>query len=311
MKSPVDNNSITVVRQFNRFHTQLVGALNERFLASDYSLPQLRILYEIANAKPSTPPSARELGNILRMDTGYLSRIVSGLENQGLIERTPSPENAKRLALTLTDKGREVFAGLDAASAEEVAALLTPLSDADRRQLVGAMQRIRRLLGDTSDDRTFILRDPESGDLGWITHKQGVLYAKEFDWDWTYEATVAEIVGQFAKDFVPGKEKCWIAEREGEIVGSVFLVRQDDETSKLRLLYVDETARGLGLGRRLVDECIRFARANGYKRMTLWTTNAQVSARRIYEAAGFRRIEEEPCHMFGKDVIGETWEREV
>ncbi|MGD8325648.1 MAG: helix-turn-helix domain-containing GNAT family N-acetyltransferase [Sphingomonadales bacterium] len=307
MKPPVDIETITAVRQFNRFHTQLVGALNERLLASDYSLPQARLLYEIAHTKPDRPPSAREVGNILRMDAGYLSRIVSGLESQGLIERTPSPENAKRLALTLTDRGREVSAKLDAASAEEVSALLAPLSEIERRQLVGAMHRIRRVLGDISNDRTFILRDPESGDLGWITHKQGILYAKEFDWDWTYEALVAEIVGQFAKDFIPGKEKCWIAEREGEIVGSVFLVRQDDKTAKLRLLYVDEAARGLGLGRRLVDECIRFARACGYKRMTLWTTNAQASARRIYEATGFKRIEEKPRHMFGKDVIGETW----
>lgn len=307
----VSDTDIAAFRRFNRFHTRLVGALNDRLLASDYSLPQVRILYEIANAPPDAPPSARELGGILRMDTGYLSRVVSRLEGEGLIERTPSPENAKRLALTLTPSGREVFAGLNAASAEEVVTLLAPLSEANRRQLVGAMRRIRRLLGDTSNDRTFILRDPAPGDLGWITHRHGALYAEEYGWDWTFEALVAEIVGQFAKDFIPGKERCWVAELDGEIVGSVFVVRQDDETAKLRLLYVDPAARGLGLGRRLVDECVRFARASGYKRMVLWTNDVLASARRIYQAAGFKLIEEEPHHSFGKDLVGQFWGRDL
>ncbi len=309
-ENPSDS-EIASVRQFNRFHTRLVGALSDRLLASDYSLPQVRILYEIANARPDAPPSARELGKALRMDTGYLSRIVSGLEGEGLVMRTPSSDNAKRLALTLTDRGRALFNGLNAASAEEVAALLAPLSKSERGQLVGAMHRIRRLLGGGPDDRTFILRNPQPGDLGWITHRQGMLYAREYGWDWTFEALVAEIVGQFVKEFVPDRERCWIAEMEGEVVGSVFVVRQDDETAKLRLLYVDPAARGRGLGRRLVEECIRFAQAKGYKRMVLWTNDILISARRIYEAAGFTLIEEEPHHSFGKDLVGQIWGRNL
>ena len=308
---PIDSADVAAVRRFNRFHTRLVGALNEHLLASDFSLPQVRILYEIAIARPDAPPSARELGGILRIDVGYLSRLVSGLESQGLIARTPTPENAKRLALTLTEKGRKVFAGLDSASAEEVRALLAPMSQVQRRQLVGAMQRIRRLLGDAGDDRTFILRDPEAGDLGWIAHRHGALYAQEYGWDWTFEALVAEIVGEFAKNFVPGKERCWVAEREGQIIGSVFVVRQNDETAKLRLLYVEAEARGLGLGRRLVDECLRFARAAGYRRVVLWTNDVLVSARRIYEAVGFQLVEEEPHHSFGKNLVGQVWARNL
>ena len=302
---------IAAVRRFNRFHTGLVGALNDRLLASDYSLSQVRILYEIANAPQGRAPSARELGAALRIDTGYLSRLVSGLESRGLVRRMPSAENAKRLSLTLTSEGREVFGELDAASAEEVAALLAPLSEAERGQLTGAMKRIRRLLGDDPTDRTLVLRDPEPGDLGWIVHRQGVLYAAEYGWDWTFEALVAEIVGQFVRGFVPGKERCWVAELEGEVAGSVFVVRQDDETAKLRLLYVDAAARGLGLGRRLVDECVRFARAKGYRWMILWTNDVLISARRIYEAAGFELIEEEPHRSFGKDLVGQVWGRDL
>ncbi len=302
---------VAAVRGFNRFHTRLAGALNDRLLASAFSLPQARVLYEVANARPEAPLSARRLAEELRIDAGYLSRLIAGLEAEGLIARTASAEHGRRLDLTLTDKGREAFAGLNAASAGEVAALLAPLTAAERRQLTGAMQRIRRLLGDRADDRTFILRDPEPGDLGWIIHRQAVLYAEEYGWDWTYEGLVAGIAGRFVETFAAGKERCWIAEREGEVVGSVFVVREDEATAKLRLLYVDKTARGLGLGRRLVDECLRFARASGYARMVLWTNDVLVSARRIYEAAGFELIEEAPHHSFGKDLIGQVWGRDL
>jgi GNAT superfamily N-acetyltransferase len=240
-----------------------------------------------------------------------MSRLVATLEADGLIARTPAAENARRLDLRLTPKGEEAFRALDAASHEEVAGLLAPLSGAERRQLTGAMQRIRRLLGDASDDRTFILRDPAPGDLGWIAHRQGILYATEYGWDWTFEALVAEIVGQFARQFVPGKERCWVAEREGEVVGSAFVVRDDARTAKLRLLYVESSARGLGLGRRLVEECLRFARAAGYARMVLWTNDVLVSARRIYLAAGFELVEEAPHRSFGKDLVGQTWARDL
>ncbi len=302
---------ITAFRQFNRFHTRLVGALNEHLLASDYSLPQMRILYEVANAPTGNPPSARDLGEILRMDTGYLSRLVSDLVDQKLLHRASSASNTKRLAFILTAKGKSVFAKLNAASTEEVAAEAAPLSDTEHRELVGAMARMRRLLGDGPKDRTFILRDPEPGDLGRIVSQQAGLYAKEYGWDWTFEALVAEIVGQFVKTFDPHGERCWIAEREGEVIGSVFVVRQDVETAKLRLLYVDASARGLGLGRRLVEDCIRFAQAKGYRRMILWTNDILVSARRIYEATGFTLLEEEPHHSFGQDLVGQFWGRDL
>ena len=305
------DSDVKAVRAFNRFHTRLVGALNEHLLNSNYSLPQERVLYEIANAPRGEAPSARGLGGRLHMDTGYLSRLLAGLEAEGLIDRSPSPENAKRLALTLAEKGRAVFDGLDKASAKEVAALLAPLSERERRELVGAMARIRRLLGDLPQDRTFILRDPEPGDLGWIAHRQARLYTEEYGWDWTYEGLVAEILGQFVKTFDPAKERCWVAERDGGIVGSVFVVKQDEATAKLRLLYVEPSARGLGLGRRLVDECLRFARSKGYRRIVLWTNDVLVSARRIYEAAGFTLVESEPHHSFGKDLVGQIWARDL
>ena len=298
-------------RQFNRFHTRIVGALNEHLLASGYSLPQVRVLYEVANAPPNAPPSARDLGARLGMDTGYLSRLVNGLEGEGLIQRLPSKTNAKRLALTLSEKGRMVFDGLNEASAREAAGILTTLSDSAQGELIGAMNKIRRLLGDGPSDAPFILRDPEPGDLGWITSQQARLYAREYGWDWTFEALVAEIVAQFVKSFDPTCERCWVAEREGEVIGSVFIVKEDDDTAKLRLLYVDERARGLGLGRKLVDETMRFARNKGYKRMVLWTNDILVSARRIYEAAGFELLAEEPHYSFGKDLVGQTWGRDL
>lgn len=303
--------NVAAFRAFNRFHTRLVGALDERMLASDYSLPQVRVLYELANAPPASPPSARDLGESLGVDTGYLSRLVNGLVKDGMIDRVPSKANAKRLELTLSEKGQSVFVGLNDASAAEAGALLADLSEVEQRELVGAMDRIRRLLGDLPKDNTFILRDPEPGDLGTIIHQQARLYAKEYGWNWTFEALVAEIVGQFAKTYDPSRERCWIAERGGAVIGSVFVVRQDEETAKLRLLYVDESARGLGLGRRLVEETLRFARAKGYKRMVLWTNDILVSARRIYEAAGFELIDEDPHHSFGKDLIGQTWARDL
>lgn len=309
--SPLQDPDVAAIRQFNRFHTRLVGALNERMLASDYSLAQVRILYELANARPDAPPSARDLGDILQMDAGYLSRLLSGLESDGLLARTPSPENAKRLALTLTERGREVFSGLNEASAREVASLLSGLPAEARGQLTGAMARIRRLLGDMPDTRAFILRDPRPGDLGWVIHRQAALYAQEYGFDWTFEGLISEIAGTFVREFDPARERCWIAEMEGEIVGSVFVVRQDDEVAKLRMLYVDPAARGRGLGRALVEECLRFARAAGYRRMVLWTNDILVSARRIYEATGFELLEEERHHSFGQDLVGQIWGRNL
>lgn len=302
---------VAAFRGFNRFHTRLVGALNEHLLASDFSLPQVRVLYEVANAPQNQPPSARDLGEALRMDAGYLSRLVTGLVEAGLIDRQPSPENAKRLTLRLTEAGRAVFAKLDATSAAEAGALLAELSPQEQAELVGAMIKIERLLGGGSREATFILRDPEPGDLALIAQQNARLYAKEYGWDWTFEALVSEIVAQFIQNFDPTGERCWVADREGQVVGSVFVVREDAQTAKLRILYVDEAARGLGLGRRLVEEAIRFARARGYSRMVLWTNDILTAARRIYEGAGFELVEENHHHSFGKDLVGQVWARDL
>jgi len=299
------------VRRFNRFHTRLVGALGERLLASQYSLPQLRVLYEIAYAPADAPTSATQLGRDLDLDAGYLSRLLSGLEQAGLVDREPAPENARRLTLRLSAAGRKLFGQIDAASARQVADLLRSLSDREQSRLVGAMAQVERLLDRGAAGPDFILRDPAPGDLGLIVQQQALLYTREYGWDWTFEALLAEIVARFAREFIPGRERCWVAERDGEIVGSVFVVRQDDETAKLRMLYVDAAARGLGLGRRLVDECLRFAQQAGYRRMVLWTNAGLDAARRIYEAVGFELLEEEPHHSFGKDLIGQNWGRDL
>jgi DNA-binding MarR family transcriptional regulator/GNAT superfamily N-acetyltransferase len=308
---PVRDEDVAAVRRFNRFHTRLVGALNEHLLASDYTLPQSRILHEIACAPPADSLSARDLCERLRMDRGYLSRLVSGLEDEQLVRRTPTPENAKRLALNLTDKGWRVYAVLNAASAAEVAALLEPLSEAGRSALVGAMSRIQRILGDADAACSFVLREPRPGDLGYVIHRQAELYAREYGFDWTFEGLLSEIVGSFVRDFEPTRERCWIAEMEGDVVGSVFVVRQDDETAKLRMLYVDPCARGRGLGRSLVEECLGFARSCGYSRMRLWTNDCLIAARRIYQSSGFRMVEEEPHKSFGQDLVGQIWERDL
>ena len=305
---------VDAVRRFNRFHTRLVGALNEHLLASDHSLPQVRVLYEIANG---ADVSAADLTRRLRMDRGYLSRLLSGLEAEGLVAKAPAEGNAKRLVLSLTEEGACVFAGLNDASAGEVADLLAPLSAQERADLVAAMRHVEAILDRTDDapaERApdpYRLRDPVPGDMGLVTARQGALYWKEYGWDWRFEGLVAEIVGQFVRAFDPARERCWIAERDGpvgpEVIGSVFLVRGSDEVAKLRLLYVDEAARGMGLGRRLVRECIAFARERSYRRVTLWTNDVLGAARRIYEAEGFTLAEEEPHHSFGKDLVGQNW----
>ncbi|MEP7207182.1 MAG: helix-turn-helix domain-containing GNAT family N-acetyltransferase [Casimicrobiaceae bacterium] len=300
---------IAAVRRFNRFHTKLVGALGETLLASEYSLPQVRILYEIAHAPLDAPVAAIQLARDLGIDAGYLSRLITSLEAAGHVARAPSPGNAKRLILSLTPTGREVFRRLDAASAREVATLLRALSESQQAELVAAMTQVMHLLSGDATGNGFTLREPRPGDLGAVVRGHGILYAEEYGWDWTFEALVAEIVAKFARDFAPGKERCWVAQHGGQVVGSAFVVRHDDATAQLRLLYVDRAARGLGIGRRLVDACIDFARTQGYGRMVLWTNDVLVSARRIYEAAGFELQEEEAHHSFGKELVGQSWSR--
>lgn len=304
---PIED-QVSAVRQFNRFHTRLIGALNSHLPSTHFSLPQARILYELAHA---TDISAADLSDALQVDPGYLSRQIAKLESEGLVERKPDGKNAKRLVLSLSPYGRTEFNGLQAVTAKGVASLLTPLSEPERRQLVGSMQRIQRLLDQSREDKSYLIRNPEPGDMGWITHRHGVLYSQEYGFDWTFEALVGRILADFVDNFDPRRERCWIAERDGEIVGSIFAVCEDDETAKLRLLYVEPSARGLGIGARLVEECIRFTRKCGYKRLVLWTNDVLVSARKIYLAAGFKLVAEEPHHSFGTDLVGQNWELDL
>jgi GNAT superfamily N-acetyltransferase len=251
------------------------------------------------------------LGRDLGLDAGYLSRILRGFERRGLVKRSPSPEDRRRSLLRLTPKGRSTFDDLDARARDEVAALLSPLDSVAQRRLLESMRTVQTLLGTSVDPRApYVLRPHRPGDMGWIVHRQAVLYAQEYSWNQEYEALISRIVADFLDHFNPALERCWIAEREGEIVGSVFLVKhpERDGVAKLRLLYVEPSARGLGIGGRLVNECTRFARQAGYHTLTLWTNSVLVSARRLYQAEGYRLIQEEPHHSFGKDLVGQTWE---
>lgn len=307
--TPVDPGHIAAVRRFNRFHTQWVGALDEHLLATDYALPQVRVLYEVAQAPRQQPVSAADLGRALRLDAGYLSRLVAGLEADGLVRREPAPGHGKRLLLSLTDAGRALFSQMDKNSAAEVADCLAALAPVQREELVAALDRTRGLLGDTTTPGSAtVLRDPRPGDLGHVVAEQARLYAQEYGWDWTFEGLLAEIVGRYINEFKPGRERCWIAERDGRVVGSVFVVQQDADTAKLRMLYVHASTRGQGLGRQLVNECIRFAQDVGYRRMVLWTNDVLHSARHIYESTGFQLVSRDPYHGFGKDLVGEEWE---
>ena len=296
---------IAVVRGFSRFYTRLVGLLNEGILKSAYSLTEVRILFELAHRDSlSASDLVRELG----LDAGYLSRVLKRFEARGLLARSPAPQDARQTLLALTAAGRKAFEPLDRASHDEISQMLQALDAPGRDRLVKSMQAIERLLGGRAEPAVpYVLRPLQSGDIGWITHRQGVLYNQEYGWDETFEALVAQILAKFVEGFDPRRERAWVAEREGEVAGSIFVVRESDAVAKLRLLYVEPSARGLGIGRRLVDECIAFARAKGYTRMVLWTNDVLVSARRIYQAAGFQLVEQERHHSFGKDLVGQNW----
>jgi DNA-binding MarR family transcriptional regulator/GNAT superfamily N-acetyltransferase len=294
------------VRHFNRFWTRQIGVFGEGYLESPFSLTEVRVLYELAHREVTT---ASELGKELGLDAGYLSRILRGFEKHGLIHKRPSEADGRRRLLRLTERGREAFGPLDARSRSEIGAMLGGMSVAGQERLVGAMRTIEGLLSARPEPVvTYLLRPHRSGDMGWVVHRHGVLYAREYGWDERFEALVAEIVAKFIQQYDPRRERCWIAERDGEIVGCVFLVRESEEIAKLRLLLVEPEARGLGIGSRLVEECIRFARQTGYLNITLWTNDVLTSARRIYEAMGFRLVHQEPHHSFGHDLVGQTWE---
>jgi len=291
------------VRQFNRFYTKLIGVLHEHLLESEYSLTEVRILYELASQSALT---SADLCRMLDLNAGYVSRVIGGFEKKGLLTKSRSTGDARATQLELTDKGRQTFQPLNDASREEVMAMLRQLSGPQQEQLVRAMGQIQGLLGEP-ETASYLLRDPQPGDMGWIVHRQGLLYSQEYGWNADFEALVAEIVAKYVQAFDPRSDRCWIAEKDGQVVGSIFVVRQDETTAKLRLLYVDANTRGLGIGHRLVDECMRFARQAGYKKIMLWTNSVLIDARRIYEKAGFQLVKEEAHHSFGKDLIGQTW----
>jgi DNA-binding MarR family transcriptional regulator/N-acetylglutamate synthase-like GNAT family acetyltransferase len=297
---------IDAVRRFNRFFTRRIGVLREGLLHTPYSLTEARILFEIAHRDDLT---ASDLSRELGLDPGYLSRILARLEQQGLIDKVRSETDARRLLLSLTPEGEDAFALLDDRSREEVAELLGELSEGDQRRLLEAMQTIEGVLAKGFKfSEPFFLRTHEPGDMGWVVHRHGVLYAREYGWDERFEALVAGIVADFINNLDPVRERCWIAEMGGENVGCVFVVKASDKVAKLRLLLVEPKARGLGLGTRLVEECIRFARSRGYKTLTLWTNSVLDAARHIYEEKGFRLVEEEEHHSFGKNLVGQNWE---
>lgn len=298
--------NVEAVRRFNRFYTQQIGALRDGLLRSPYSLTEVRALYEISRRDG---PTAAELCKDLGIDAGYLSRILQNFARKGLVAKQPSKSDARLSLLRLTKKGEKEFAALNARQDEEVAAMLDKLSPEEQPRLIEAMRTIQSLLGSKPEPKVpYILRPHYPGDMGWVVHRHGVLYSQEYGWDEHFEALVAQIVADFIKNFDPKRERCWIAERDGEAVGSVFLVQKSKTVGQLRLLLVEPKARGLGIGKRLVDECIRFARQAGYRKIMLWTNDVLDAARHIYEQAGFRLVKEEKHHSFGHDLVGQNWE---
>jgi DNA-binding MarR family transcriptional regulator len=298
---------VDAVRAFNRFYTRQIGVLREGLLQSPFSLTEVRVLYEIAHRQE---PTATELCQELGLDPGYLSRILAKLETRRLIRRSASRSDRRQALLALTAKGKKTFATLDTRQRTEVAGLLRPLPPGGATRLVEAMHNIETVLGDRSSPKApYVLRSHQPGDLGWVVHRHGVLYAQEYGYDESFEALVAEIAAKFIQHFDSKRERCWIAEKDAAIIGSVFLVQKSKTVCKLRLLLVEPSARGLGIGKRLVDECLRFARQAGYKKMVLWTQSELPAARHIYEQAGFQLVEEKPHRSWGRDnLVSQIWE---
>jgi DNA-binding MarR family transcriptional regulator/N-acetylglutamate synthase-like GNAT family acetyltransferase len=297
---------IAAVRHFNRLFTRRIGVLRESLLHSPYSLAEARVIYELGCRDGLTASNlCRELG----LDAGYLSRLLAGLEQKGLVERVRSESDGRQRLLRLTSAGGGAFALLDRRSRDEIEELLAGLDEDAHQRLLKAMRIIEGVLDrGLKYAEPFFLRSHEPGDMGWVIHRHGVMYAHEYGWDERFEALVAQICSDFLTNFNPARERCWIAEMNGTIVGSVFVVQADATTAKLRLLLVEPEARGLGLGSRLVRECIRFAKRAQYAKLLLWTNSVLVEARHIYQKAGFVLVAEEPHHSFGHDLVGETWE---
>jgi len=299
---------VAEVRAFNRWYTNVIGALRGGLLETPYSLTEARILFELGRGDAV---EVADLRRILDIDRGHLSRLLARFEADGLLIRERSTTDGRRQVIRLTDRGRAGFETLDTRAAEEVRNLLAPLSEADRGELIGAMNTVRRILEKSPVPRSLVIRPPGPGDLGWVVHRHGVLYATEYGWDESFEALVAQIIADYAKDRDVRRESGWIAECNGEPAGCVFCTKRQEEVAQLRLLLVEPAFRGMGIGSRLVDECIRFARRAGYRQMVLWTNDVLTEARRIYEKAGFELFEAGPHHSFGKDLVEQTWEMKL
>jgi DNA-binding MarR family transcriptional regulator/N-acetylglutamate synthase-like GNAT family acetyltransferase len=305
---PETERRVQAVRRFNRFYTKRIGVLREGLLGSRFSLTEMRVLFELAHR---SRPTASELGAELGLDPGYLSRILQGFRKRGLLARARSESDGRQSHLSLTAAGRKAFGPLEGKARDEVAGMLRDLDAAEQARLVQAMDDIEGLLGQArpaADPAPYRLRALRPGDLGWIVHRHGALYAQEWGYDERFEGLVARIVSDFVASFDRRRERAWIAERQGEVVGSVFLVKKTKTVAKLRLLLVEPSARGLGIGRRLVDECIRFARQAGYRKIVLWTQQSLLAARAIYEKAGFRLVGQERHRSWGPEQVSETWE---
>lgn len=307
---PIAAADVAAIRRFTRFYTRRIGVLHEGLLGSPLTLTEGRIVYEIANRAGAT---AAALGQDLGLDAGYLSRILKGLESRGIITRMPNPADGRQVLLSLSAEGQTLFAQIDAASRREVGAMLSTLLPAERRRLVEAMGRIERLLGAGGDAEpaNIVLRPLRPGDIGHVVSRHGAIYAEEYGWDISFEVLVAKVAAELVEKFDARSDVCFIADRGGEILGSAFVVRKDARTAKLRLVYVEQAARGTGLGKRLVEACMAFARSARYSRMTLWTNDVLVPARKLYQSLGFAMTESQPYHAFGVELVSEIWERDL
>jgi DNA-binding MarR family transcriptional regulator/GNAT superfamily N-acetyltransferase len=297
-------------RRFNRMYTRFIGTLNESLLNSEFGLAEARVLYELANRKL---PTASEIADELRLDAGYLSRLLRIFEQKGLLRRKISDRDGRAATLQLTARGKSAFKVLNALSEQQAESVLSGLVIAERIELLRSMQSIQDILTPAVTRKPFVLRPHRVGDMGWVVHSEALGYARQFGWDETFEALVARIVADFITNFDTRRERCWIAEIDGQHVGHIFLVGHSDapQTAKLRLLFVEPSARGLGLGDALVRECLRFARTAGYKKVVLWTQSMLTAAHKIYQRAGFRLVKEEAHHSFGHDLVGQEWEVEL
>ncbi len=309
----MDSDTISTIRRFNRFYTRHLGTLNEHLLESPHSLAEARVLYELAHR---SQPTASEIAAELGMDMSYLSRILAGFASARLIRRQPSPSDRRQSTITLTAAGQKRFDTLDARSSDQVHNVLAPLSTEQQSDLVRSMTAIESLLDpQPGAANPIILRQHRPGDMGWVVERHGSLYSQEYGWDERFVALVARIAADFIDNLDPTRERCWIAERNNQRIGCVFLVRDTEtdptSTARLRLLLVDPAARGVGLGRTLVRECTTFARTAGYKRIVLWTNSVLTSARRIYEQEGYRLLRQKPYTAFGKDLVSQDWQLDL